>query len=222
VARRTWTTTDEPVATGDLFTALGMHLETEARARDLAIIRMLASALESRGRPDDHAGRVARRALAVLREITGGSPDPEIEYGYVLHDVGQVTVPESVLLKAGPLEPDELELVHGHAEAGVELVRALGLGRPAVDVIRHHHERWDGSGYPTRIAGERIPLHVRVFSVVDAYDSMRGARPYRKPMDHDCATADLRRQSGTQFDPACVDAFVRVARAQGWDAGRKR
>lgn len=184
--------------------------------RDAALVRALASAIESRkSRHGRHAERVAERSMAVLRAMDDPTAEPDLYYGFLLHDVGQITIPDAVLLKSGPLEPEELALIKEHPIAGVELLRAHGLSAGALAVVRSHHERWDGAGYPKGLARNRIPLPARVFSVVDAYDSMTHSRPYRRAMDHDCAVAELRRQSGTQFDPACVDAFVGMSRTLG-------
>ncbi len=189
---------------------------TDVPGRDLAIAAMLASAIESRTkRPGDHAERVAARAMSLLRALAPGAAHDDIRLGFLLHDVGQITVPESVLLKAGPLDEAERDLVRAHPESGAQMVKGLGLARAAIEVIRYHHERFDGSGYPKGLAGEKIPLAARVFSVVDAYDALTNPRPYRRATDHDCAVAELRRMAGTQFDPRVVETFVAQSRALG-------
>jgi HD-GYP domain-containing protein (c-di-GMP phosphodiesterase class II) len=183
------------------------------RARDLRLIETLASVIESRRRsPTGHAARVAERSMRVLRTVTGTEPDPDVRYGFVLHDVGQILIPESVLLKAGPLDDAERERLRAHPDEGVQVLKPLGFGLPALEIVRCHHEQYDGSGYPRGLAGARIPLAARVLSVVDAYDSMTHARPYRRAMDHHCAVAELRRKAGAQFDPECVAAFVALGR----------
>lgn len=188
-------------------------LAAPRRTRDVRVIESLATLIEARTkRPGDHAARVADRSMAVLRSMTGADPDPDLRLGFVLHDVGQILVPESILLKAGALDDDERELLRAHPKAGVEILKPIGFSDAALAVVAHHHERFDGEGYPRGLKGERIPLAARVFSVVDAYDSMTHARPYRRAMDHDCATAELRRRAGDQFDPDCVDAFIGLSR----------
>ena len=95
------------------------------------------------------------------------------------------------------------------------MVRGFGLSRVAIEVIRYHHERYDGTGYPKGLTGDGIPLAARVFSVVDAYDALTNPRPYRRATDHDCAVAELRRMAGSQFDPGVVDAFVAQSHTLG-------
>lgn len=186
------------------------------RARDIRLIEALATVIEARKRaPGDHAARVAERSMRLLRTITGTEPDADVRYGFVLHDVGLSLVPESILLKAGPLDDDERATMRAHPTQGVDLLKPLGFGLSALEVVRCHHEHFDGSGYPRGLSGARIPLAARAFAVVDAYDSMTHARPYRRAMDHHCATAELRRKAGKQFDPECVAAFVALARDLG-------
>lgn len=156
-----------------------------------------------------HLERCRRYGLALAEVVDSGLLTPEIEYGFLLHDVGKVGLPESILLKPGPLTAEEMRVVQTHPIYGVEIVTPLRrfLGG-AVGVIRHHHERFDGKGYPDRLRAEEIPLAARVFSVVDAFDAMTSDRPYRRALSFDEAVHRLRCGAGSQFDPRVVSAFV--------------
>ena len=132
----------------------------------------------------------------------------ELEFAARLHDVGKIQVPDAVLNKPGPLEPHENEVIRCHAMWGAEtLSRVPGLGAVAT-IVRFHHERWDGAGYPDGLRGARIPLASRIIAVCDAYGAMTCDRPYRSAMDPDDALDEIRAGAGTQFDPAVVRAFV--------------
>lgn len=181
----------------------------EKRSRDLAVIRTLASAVERRDQvTGDHANNVARLSLALWEHMIGEEPEEDLVYGFLLHDVGKIAIPDSVLLKRGPLHPEEITTMRRHVEIGVELVSPLGFRPVVTDVIRCHHERWDGYGYPNGLRGEEIPFHARIFTVVDAFDSMTSDRPYRKGMSVERAIEELERAAGSQFDCACVEAFT--------------
>ena len=136
----------------------------------------------------------------------------------ILHDVGNATLDPAILGKAGPLTPEERAAMQAHTVAGWELLtrasrlsdnrNCLHLG---AEIARSHHENWDGTGYPDRLGGDAIPLSARIVAVADCFDAMTRERPYRKALDHDVAVAEVRRLSGTRFDPAVVDAFLSVA-----------
>jgi ribonuclease P protein subunit RPR2 len=136
----------------------------------------------------------------------------QLAFGFLLHDVGKLAVPDAILRKRGPLTEAERLVMRRHPEVGANLLRDLRFLGPALDVVRHHHERWDGGGYPDGLAGTRIPLWARIFAVVDTVDAMTSTRPYRPALPLDAALAVLRRESGRQFDPCCVDAFLRLDR----------
>ena len=180
-------------------------------------VRALAAALELR---DDatgsHAERVARLALDVARLVDPGlASDPELEYGFLLHDLGKIGVPDAILLKPGPLTARELETMRDHPILGERIVaRVPFLCGVARQVVAAHHERWDGTGYPRRLQGLQIPIAARVFSIADAFDAMTHERPYRAAMKLDAALAEIRRGSGTQFEPQIVDAFLSLAEVQ--------
>ena len=136
--------------------------------------------------------------------------DPSLEYGFLLHDVGKIAMPDELLGKPGALSPDERALVQTHTVIGAEILGDVTfLHGEGIRVIRSHHERWDGSGYPDHLAGEAIPLSARIFAVADAVDAMTGERPYRKPASWEAATKEIAAQRGRQFDPSVVEAFLK-------------
>ena len=175
-----------------------------------ATVRALANAVEARDTyTGKHAERVAAYGLELAREagIDLGS-SPEIEFGFLLHDVGKVAVPDSILWKPEPLTPEERSLMERHPLVGWEILREIDFLGEAKLVVRHHHERWDGDGYPDGLEGDDIPVLARVFAVADTLDALTTDRPYRPATDFDSARAEIQRGAGTQFDPAVVDAFV--------------
>lgn len=137
-----------------------------------------------------------------------------LRLGALLHDVGKLTVPPAVLLKSGPLTDVEFIQVQRHPAAGVRMLRSLGAPREILPSVLHHHERWDGTGYPRGRAAERIPLEARILSVADSFDAMTSTRPYRAPRQASDALDELRRCAGTQFDPDLVGVFA-AAWAEG-------
>jgi HD-GYP domain-containing protein (c-di-GMP phosphodiesterase class II) len=165
-----------------------------------------------RARPSTyfHSVRVSRLSRAMGRAY--GFDDARLRhlcYTAVLHDVGKIFVPEAILSRPRRPTPTELFILHKHPSLGALLASYFNL--PAALRIRtqHHHERWDGRGYPHGLGGEDIPLMARIVQVADTYDAMVSVdRPYRKPCEHDDAVAELRRQEGRQFDPRVVEAFL--------------
>jgi HD-GYP domain-containing protein (c-di-GMP phosphodiesterase class II) len=170
-----------------------------------------------------HAERVAELAFELTTQLRPKLAATDgIGHAYLLHDVGKLGIPDEILLKPDVLTPVELRVVQTHTTLGEELVRRLRFLSPLVrDVVASHHERWDGSGYPRRLAGSQIPLAARILSVVDAFDAMIHDRPYRDALPLSWALAELRRCSGTQFDPVVVDAFLQLRDAWGgWPPAR--
>jgi response regulator RpfG family c-di-GMP phosphodiesterase len=176
-------------------------------------VRALAAALELR---DDqtraHAGRVTELALRLVQRVAPElANDPELEYGFLLHDIGKLGVPDAILLKPDRLDPQELERMQRHAILGKQILGEVPyLSGIAADIVAAHHERWDGTGYPNRLRGPEIPLAARIFSVIDTFDAITNDRPYRRARPVDQAIGEIRRGSGTQFDPEIVDAFVEL------------
>lgn len=149
--------------------------------------------------------RIAERLELSTTERDG------VRLGACLHDVGKIAIPDAVLHKAGPLTPQEWEIVRAHPDLGARLLDGVDQWRSAQVVVRHHHERWDGAGYPLGLRGTAVPVGARIVAVADAVDVMVTGRPYARPRSLDEAIAELRRHRGTQFDPEVVDAFTSMA-----------
>jgi response regulator RpfG family c-di-GMP phosphodiesterase len=127
-----------------------------------------------------------------------------------LHDIGKLAIPDYLLHKPGPLSREEYELVKRHAVIGGEILDGVELGRPLARIVRHHHENWDGSGYPDALSNQTIPIGARILAVVDCYDALTSERPYRERVSHASALELIVARRGTMYDPAILDAFVRV------------
>ena len=162
-----------------------------------------------------HSARVQRIALAVAEEL-GVAPHllDAVRFGGLFHDIGKIAVPDSILTKAGPLTGEEYAVVQRHPADGAEIVSHFSRLREAVPLIRHHHERWDGNGYPDGLVGDAIPQEGCVVGLADAWDAMTTDRPYRAALTIAQAAAEVQACRGTQFSPAVVDAFFAVFRRQ--------
>jgi diguanylate cyclase (GGDEF)-like protein/putative nucleotidyltransferase with HDIG domain len=174
-------------------------------------IGALALALAERDRgTGEHAEKVVALAGAVARRLgVDGEEVERIAAAALLHDIGKVAVPDSILSKPGALNDEEWAVMREHTIVGERILRAVpGLG-PVARIVRHGHERFDGTGYPDRLRGEEIPLGSRIVLACDAYDAMVSSRPYRDAMTHDEAAAELLAGAGTQFDARIVDALLR-------------
>jgi response regulator RpfG family c-di-GMP phosphodiesterase len=198
-------------ATGVL---LGSYLDalTEKRQRDLATIQALAQAVEVR---DTVTGRHLHRVTDLARECME-SIDPalarneEVGYGFMLHDIGKIGVPDAVLNKPGPLADGEWEVMRKHPELGVRIVEPIGFSETATEIILSHHERWDGAGYPKGLEQEEIPITARAFAIADAYDAMTTDRPYRAALPKGRALETISDAAGTRYDPEVVDLFIDI------------
>ncbi len=184
----------------------------QLRASYMATVRALANAVEARDAyTGHHAERVAAYGLELARTAALDiADDPQTEFGFLLHDVGKVAVPDAILFKPAPLTDEERLLMERHPVIGWEILRDIDFLGDAKLVVRHHHERWDGRGYPDRIAGEAIPLAARIICACDAYSAMTTNRAYRAALPVAHAIAELERCSSDQFDPAVVAALVRT------------
>jgi putative two-component system response regulator len=204
---------EDPAVVGDLrrLIAIGQRQHELLEVSYRQTVEALASALESRDfGTSAHSQRVTSYATRLTVELVPALiDDTSLEWGFLLHDVGKIGVPDRILLKRGPLDDEERTLMKRHTEIGesllahVPLLHGEGLG-----VVRSHHERWDGSGYPDGLAEEDIPLGARIFAVADALDAMTNDRPYRSRMPWDEAFKKLREDAGTHFDPAVIDALT--------------
>jgi cyclic di-GMP phosphodiesterase len=179
----------------------------EAYAQTVAV---LASALESRDfGTSRHSRRVTAYATRLTLEVAPSLlDDPSLEWGFLLHDVGKIGIPDEILLKPDRLTQVERRRMQEHAELGERLLAHVPLlNQEGARVIRSHHERWDGNGYPDQLSERSIPLGARIFAVIDSLDAMTDARPYRAPVSWDAAVEEILRCRGTQFDPDVVDSF---------------
>jgi HD-GYP domain-containing protein (c-di-GMP phosphodiesterase class II) len=162
-----------------------------------------------------HSTRLAEWGLRVARDL--GVPEskmPDLEMGALLHDIGKVGVPDGILNKPGRLTPEEFEIVKRHPEFGWTVIRKLpGLEQTSLYVL-HHHENFDGTGYPAQLKSSEIPIGARIVSVIDAFDAMVSSRPYRAGMPVEEAIRRLLQASGSQFDPAVIQSFVPIARSE--------
>lgn len=188
-----------------------------ARAQELtdsyvATVRALSNAVEARDAyTGKHAERVAAYAIEVGRAVGLASPDAaEIHFGFLLHDIGKLAMPDSVLFKPGPLTTEERALMNRHPVIGAEIMGGIEFLAEAGKVVRSHHERWDGKGYPDGLAGEEIPLTARVFAVADVFDALTTNRPYRGAIPLAEARRMIDAESGTHFDPRVIEAFDRI------------
>jgi HD-GYP domain-containing protein (c-di-GMP phosphodiesterase class II) len=203
----------------------GRELAWCLESRAMALMA-LARAIEAR---DPYSSGHAARVTAIAEVIAArlGWDDEQIDVlriGAALHDIGKLAVPDSVLRKPGPLNEAELDHVRAHPQEGAHMLGLVGTLRAAVPCVLHHHERWDGHGYPTGTAGEEIPIEARVLAVADAYDAMTSDRPYRRALTQGRAISELERCAGTQFDPDVVAVFAEAWRQGAFElpAGMRR
>ncbi len=181
----------------------------ELRASYVATVRALTNAVEAR---DAYTGKHAERVAAYGLELTGRidaglAGDPQTEFGYLLHDIGKVAIPDGILHKPEPLADEERALMRRHPTIGYEILRSIPFLDQAAYIVRHHHERWDGAGYPEGLRGEQIPLAARIFAVADTLDAITTDRPYRAGAPLAAARETIRAASGSQFDPRVVDVL---------------
>jgi putative nucleotidyltransferase with HDIG domain len=199
-------------------TAMGRVEDSQQHISELnrlymSTIETLAMAIDAKDQvTHGHIRRVQIHATNLAREV--GVRDNNllkaIEAAALLHDMGKLAVPEYILNKPGKLTPAEFEKMKLHAGAGADILSAIKFPYPVVPIVRHHHENWDGTGYPTGIKGTDIPIGARILSVVDCFDALTSDRPYRKKMSDEEALAILVQRRGSMYDPLIVDTFLRV------------
>ncbi len=192
-------------------------LEASLREREVTYdttLEALASALDVR---DSETGGHSDRVLRYMELVIGqmdirGSDIAFLRRGALLHDIGKIGVPDNILRKPTALSEAEWATMRKHPEFGARIIAGIPFLQDVARIVRHHHERWDGAGYPDGLRGEDIPVGARIFAVADSFDAMTSDRPYRRAMSIDAACDEVARCRGTQFDPAVVDAFVRIPR----------
>ena len=206
------------------------HLEelVAERTRQLkksyeSTLQALVTALDFRdNETQGHSFRVVDYAVLVAQVMGITESDMGwIRYGAILHDVGKIGIPDSILLKPGKLNAEEWEQMKRHPELGFRMLQHIEFLRPALDIVLSHQERYDGTGYPSGLRGEEIPLGARIFAVVDTFDAMTSNRPYRAALSIEKAREEVREFSGSQFDPRVTEAFLSIDAAR-WEEIRAR
>jgi putative two-component system response regulator len=208
----------------DFLTKPADRLEVQARVRSLlrlkaaydelddteSVIFALAKAVDAKDSyTEAHTERVAQRAKLLGAAVgLSGRDLVDLYRGGMIHDIGKIGVPDAILLKPGKLDPEEWEIMRRHPVVGEQIARPLRSAANLLAIIRHHHENFDGSGYPDRLAGDDIPLVARITAVSDAYDAMTSDRPYRPGMATERAAGILAAGAGSQWDPELVNVFV--------------
>jgi HD-GYP domain-containing protein (c-di-GMP phosphodiesterase class II) len=190
--------------------------ERKLRASYESTVRALADAVEARDAyTARHAERVAAYGLEIARACgMDAVDDPDLEFGFLLHDIGKIAISDAILYKPGRLTDEERDAMRRHPLIGEEIVRGIDFLAGARQVVRSHHERWDGAGYPDRLAGEQIPLSARVFAVADTFDALTSDRPYRAAASFREARRVIAEAAGSQFDPTVTEAFDDITDAR--------
>jgi HD-GYP domain-containing protein (c-di-GMP phosphodiesterase class II) len=199
-----------------------LHALERQRSRDLeqalaslqttyiATMTSLARVIEAKDEcTRGHLDRTTAYGLALAQRIDPElAARPELAHGFFLHDIGKVGIPEQILRKAGSLDAGEWDVMRRHPTIGADIVTPIPFLDGSVEIIRHHHERMDGRGYPQGLRGDEIPLSARIFTVADSFDAMTSDRPYRGALPKEHALEEIRAGAGTQFDPEVVDEFL--------------
>jgi len=184
------------------------------RASFLSAVTALVYALEAKDKyTSGHSERVAETSVAIAREL--GLPWDNVEkirLAGLIHDIGKIGMRESILNKPAGLTEEEFQHVKYHPEIGERILNPIVDDDEILMMVRNHHERYDGTGYPDRLSGKQMPLGARILAVADSYDAMTSERPYRKAMSVETACAEIERGKGTQFDPRVADAFLRTSK----------
>jgi HD-GYP domain-containing protein (c-di-GMP phosphodiesterase class II) len=214
---------DDPFTEDDLYYAdaiaasVAIGIETaqmieEQRDQFIQAVTTLARAVDLRDKyTGDHTQRVTDYSMLLADELKLSSIDKyQIQIGTPLHDIGKIGIEDAILCKPGKLTPGEFEHMKTHTVKGATMLNAMVPLLPMIPIVRHHHERWDGSGYPDGLAQDKIPLTARIVSVADAFDAMTSNRPYRPALPTEQAFLELIGHAGTHFDPNCVYAFLRL------------
>lgn len=214
---------DQDISSADLklldaaATSMGVFFENaslydEQHAMFLGVLQALTAAIDAKDRYTcGHSERVAHLAVALARRLAFDDETTErLRVCGLVHDIGKIGVPEAVLSKPGRLTDEEFAIVKRHPEIGVRILRDLPQLADVLPGVMHHHERWDGRGYPHGLAGEKIPLFARLLALADSFDAMSSTRTYREAMPRSVVLEEIRRNTGTQFDPAFAGVFMKL------------
>lgn len=209
----------KPWGPEELLTAIRVKLK---RTKDIAFTQLqraykdsltvLANAIEARDAyTRGHIERVSSYSVMIAREMEMDENEvDEVELGAILHDVGKIHVHEAILSKPGELTPEEMSAMRKHTEIGTFMVKDIPYLVPAIPIIKYHHERYDGNGYPEGLAGEDIPLHARIMAIADLFDALTSTRSYHEALSPQDAVAYIQNEAGKHFDPKIVEVFVRA------------
>ncbi|MBI4631366.1 MAG: response regulator [Chloroflexi bacterium] len=209
----------KPWGPEELLTAIRVKLK---RTKDIAFTQLqraykdsltvLANAIEARDAyTRGHVERVSSYSVMIAREMEMDDDEvDEIELGAILHDIGKIHVHESILSKPGDLTPEEISEMRKHTEIGAFMVKDIPYLVPATPIIKYHHERYDGMGYPEGLSGEDIPLHARIMAIADLFDALTTLRSYHEALSPEEAVAYIQNEAGKHFDPKIVEVFVRA------------
>ena len=183
----------------------------------IQMVLTLVRALDARDSyTGGHSERLAQWAEATARLLGCREEETQdIRWGALLHDIGKIAVPDAILHKPARLTEEEWAVIRQHPITGEEILRPVERMRGVARILRHHHERWDGKGYPDGLLADRIPLGARILAVVDAYSAITDERPYKPARSREEAVAELRRSAGTQFDTRVVEAFCKMLEQSG-------
>jgi HD-GYP domain-containing protein (c-di-GMP phosphodiesterase class II) len=201
---------------GELYSAERTRSQQLERALDeirdtyVATMTSFAQVVEAKDRTTaGHLDRTQRLGLAIATAVDPVmAAQPETSYGFWLHDIGKVGIPEQILCKPGSLDAEEWSVMRQHPTIGATIVEPIRFLTGAVEIVRSHHERWDGTGYPTGLRHEQIPLAARVFAIADSFDAMTNDRPYRAALSLERAIDEIALGACTQFDPDIVEIFL--------------
>lgn len=183
------------------------------KVANLQTVQVLAETIEAKDHyTQGHCERVRYLAVKLARQLDFPQPSIEaLEFAALLHDIGKIGIPERILNKEGPLNPEELEIIKMHPLIGAQILSIVEFFTPAINGVRHHHERWDGAGYPDKVAGENIDPIAQVITLADSFDAMAQSRPYRMALPMEAILDEIKRERGRQFAPRVVDAFFEAA-----------
>lgn len=196
------------------------HAMRELEESYLATVRTLAYVVEAKDpNTRSHLSRAHDYAVALAARVSPElANDKVFQYGFLLHDIGKVGIPEHILRKPSPLTREEWEVMQTHPLLGTQILQPIRYLHPALPIVECHHERWDGDGYPRGLKAEEIPLAARIFSVVDTFDAMTSDRPYRRALSVDEAVQEILKAGGNQLDPALTVVFAELCgeRTESW------